>query len=108
LLVVVAATRGYPLSHLSIVGVVLSAVLLWLGSLSVLGVAIFMSVVFRSVIGSVLATALAVYLMFVLPGPLPVDGISYLRHLRGVGMEAHAALLLDQRGPVHGWELRSH
>lgn len=69
LLVLVAATLGYPLGQLSIVGVVLSAVLLWLGSLSVMGVALLMSVVFRSVIGSILATTLAVYLMFVLPGP---------------------------------------
>lgn len=87
LLVFVAATLGYPLGHLSIVGVVLSAVLLWLGSLSVLGVAILMSVVFRSVIGSVLATTLAVYLMFVLPGPFMDRSLWSEYHTFGISEE---------------------
>jgi ABC-type transport system involved in multi-copper enzyme maturation permease subunit len=87
LLVVVAATREYPLSHLSIVGIVLSDMLLWLGSLSVLGVAILMSVVFRSVIGSVLATTLAVYLMFVLPGPFMDRSLWTEYHTFGISEE---------------------
>lgn len=67
-----AAARGYPLGSLSMSGIALSTLLLWLGSLVVLGVALLTSVVFRSVIGSVVATVLALYLVFNLSGVLDV------------------------------------
>jgi ABC-2 type transport system permease protein len=66
-LIISAAARDYPLGYLSITGVALSTVLLWLGSLSVLGVALFFSVVFRNVLTSAAATLLVVYLMFLGP-----------------------------------------
>lgn len=66
-LVVSAALRGYPVGDISIVGVVLSTVLLWLGSLSALGAALLISVLFRGILKSVVATVGAVYLVFTFP-----------------------------------------
>jgi len=67
LLVIAAAVRGYPLENLNIAGAVLSAILMWLGSLFVLGVALLASDIFKNVMASVMATALAMYLVFALP-----------------------------------------
>ncbi len=66
-LIVSAGARHYPLGHLSISGIALSTVLMWLGSLSVLGVALLCSTFFRSVLMSAVATLLVVYLMFLGP-----------------------------------------
>lgn len=66
-LVISAAAGGYPLEHLSIRGLALSAGLIWLGSLSVLGGALLVSVVFRDVFKSVVATGVVLYLVFAFP-----------------------------------------
>lgn len=47
-----AAAKGYPMDLLSIMGVVLSVLLLWLGSLSVFGLALAVSVLLRNVVWS--------------------------------------------------------
>ncbi len=47
-----AAAKGYPLDVLSITGVALSILLLWLGSLSVFGLALAVSVLLRNVVWS--------------------------------------------------------
>jgi ABC-type transport system involved in multi-copper enzyme maturation permease subunit len=65
-LIVSAAVKGYPLGSVSIVGVALSVVLLWLGSLLVLSVASLASVLFRDAIKSF---ALAGVLVFLLLSP---------------------------------------
>lgn len=69
-LVFFAGLKEYPLDTLSVVGLALSAALLWLGSLSVLGLATLTSVVFRDVIASAIATPLSLFLLFFLPGAL--------------------------------------
>lgn len=66
-LILSASLKGYPLGALSIVGLILSVVLLWLGSLSVLGVAALVSVAFRDVISSAIATPLSLVLVFLFP-----------------------------------------
>ncbi len=60
-IVVSAATSGYPIGMFSFFGVALSVALLWIGSLLVLGTAVLMSVVFRSVLFSLTATVVALY-----------------------------------------------
>lgn len=50
-----AAAKGYPLDSLSPTGVALSILLLWLGSLSVLGLALALSALMRNALWSVLA-----------------------------------------------------
>jgi ABC-type transport system involved in multi-copper enzyme maturation permease subunit len=50
-----AATKGYPLEPLSATGIAFSIVLLWLGSLSVFGVALAFSVFMRNVVWSAVA-----------------------------------------------------
>lgn len=67
-LIVSAGLKGYPLGELSVAGLFLSVTLLWLGSLSVLGLATLASVVFRDVIASAIATPLVLVLIFFLPG----------------------------------------
>jgi ABC-2 type transport system permease protein len=47
-----AAAKGYPLQILSIEGVALSILLLWLGSLSIFGLALAVSVLLRNVVWS--------------------------------------------------------
>lgn len=47
-----AAAKGYPMDPLSITGVVLSILLLWLGSLSIFGLALAISVLLRNVVWS--------------------------------------------------------
>ncbi len=71
-LIVSAAERGYPLGYLSVWGVALSTVLLWLGSLSVLGLASLSSIILRSLVGAGLTTVLALFLVFNLSGILDV------------------------------------
>ena len=58
-----AGFKGYPLEELSVVGSVLSVVLLWLGSLFVLGVALVFSVTIRNLLVGVGATLAALVLL---------------------------------------------
>ena len=68
LVVLVAFVRGYPVGRLvSVPGVALSVLLVWLGALSVLGVALLASVLFRSVISSVVAVVVALFVIAVFP-----------------------------------------
>lgn len=69
-LIAVAWTRGYPVGSVSFAGAVLSTVLVWLGSLSILGVALLFSVMFGRVLASIVATGVVVYLMLTGPGYL--------------------------------------
>ena len=62
-LMVAAGIRGYPLGELSVVGAVLSVVLLWVGSLFVLGVALIFSVLTRNVLVGIVATLAALVLL---------------------------------------------
>lgn len=78
-LIVSASLKGYPLDTLNVMVLVLSATLLWLGSLSVLGVATLASVVFRDVIASAVATPLALVPIFFIPAPF----VSYFLQLLG-------------------------
>lgn len=59
--------RGYPARSISVADVLSTAGLFWLGTLSVLGVATLASVLFRDVIRSVVATAVALYAISSLP-----------------------------------------
>lgn len=68
-LIVAAVAKGYPLGLLNVSGVVLSTALIWLGSLSVLGLAVTFSVLFRNSLLSLAVTFVTVCLGFyVLPG----------------------------------------
>ncbi len=68
-LIVAAVARGYPPGLLSAYGVVLSTVLMWLGSLSILGLAVTFSVLCRNALVSAVAAFVTSYLIFyVLPG----------------------------------------
>ena len=67
LLIFVGAANGYPLDFLSMAGLGFSAGLMWLGSLFVLGVGLLCSIFLRSVLGSIVATVLAVYAVYALP-----------------------------------------
>ena len=60
-----AAARGYPFEQFSLAGVALSALLLWLGALFVLGVALLASVIFRNLVASVAATVLTLYVVLI-------------------------------------------
>lgn len=66
-LILIAAYKGYPLGHMSMTGVTLSTLLLWLGSLSILGLALLISVVFDDVIRSALVGLAFTLMVFVLP-----------------------------------------
>lgn len=66
-LILYATYKGYPTSSLSAVGVWLSTALIWLGSLSVLGMALLVSVLFRDVVRSTIITLVAVFLLFEFP-----------------------------------------
>lgn len=65
-----AAVRGYPMELISIPGVALSVALFWTGSLSVLGTALLMSVVFGNVLFSLTATVGFSYAALTGPGLL--------------------------------------
>ena len=67
LLLAVAAARGYPLGQMRVTEAVLSVVVLWLGVLFVLGTALLVSVAFQSITVSVVACALALFCVFVVP-----------------------------------------
>lgn len=67
LLTCVAAARGYPLGQLRVLEAVLSVLVLWLGVLFVLGTALLISVIFRSVLVSVVACVLTLTLVLALP-----------------------------------------
>ncbi len=54
-LVVSAGARGYPLDHLNPTGIALSILMLWLGSLSVFGLALACSVLLRNLVWSAIA-----------------------------------------------------
>ena len=67
LLILIASSKGYPLGFLNTTGLMFSAGLMWLGSLFVLGIGLFISILLRSVLGSVLATVIAAYAVYALP-----------------------------------------
>lgn len=50
-----AAAKGYPLDPLSVTGIVLSILLLWLGSLSIFGLTLAVSALLRNVVWSAIA-----------------------------------------------------
>ncbi len=62
-LMVIAGIKGYPLGELSVVGAALSVVLLWVGSLFVLGVALIFSILTRNVLVGIVATLAALVLL---------------------------------------------
>jgi len=67
LLIVAAAIRGYPVGQLGTTEAIVSVIVLWLGVLFVLGTALFVSTVFRSIVASIVACALTLFLVFSLP-----------------------------------------
>lgn len=67
LLLAVAAARGYPIGQMRSAEALLSVLVLWSGVLFVLGTALLVSVVFRSVAVSIVACALTLFLVFALP-----------------------------------------
>lgn len=82
LLVGVAAVRGYPIGQIRIPEASLSVLVLWLGLLSVLGTALLVSTIFRSVLASVVACVATLFLVFVFPALatelyLPVNHFDY-------------------------------
>lgn len=69
MLIIAAVVRGYPLGLLNVYGVAFSTALIWLGSLSVLGLALTFSVVFRNTLVSLAVNFVIVCLCFyALPG----------------------------------------
>ncbi len=67
LLIGAAAVREYPLGELRILEAVISVLVLWLGVLSVLGIALVVSILCRSVTTSVVACASSLLFVFALP-----------------------------------------
>jgi ABC-2 type transport system permease protein len=67
LLLAVAAARGYPLGQMRITETMLSVLVLWLGVLFVLGTALLVSIIFRTITASIVACALTLFLVFALP-----------------------------------------
>ncbi len=67
LVLAVAAARGYPIGQMQSTEAVLSVLVLWLGVLFVLGTALLVSVLFRSITASIVACALTLFLVFALP-----------------------------------------
>ena len=65
--VVSGYAHGYPAASVDAARTLAQSGLFWLGALSVLGVAILASVLFRDVIRSVIATAATLYAIFYLP-----------------------------------------
>lgn len=66
-IVVSGYAHGYPAASINAGRLLASAGLFWLGTLSVLGVSLLASVLFRDVIRSVIATAATLYAIFYLP-----------------------------------------
>lgn len=67
LLLAVAAARGYPLGQMRITETILSVLVLWVGVLFVLGTALLVSIIFRTITASIVACALTLFLVFALP-----------------------------------------
>lgn len=67
-LIVSADARGYPLDHLNSTGIALSILLLWLGSLSVFGLALACSVLVRNLVWSAIAVLSLLALAWSLSG----------------------------------------
>ena len=67
LLLIVAAVRGHPFEQMRVVEAVLSVVVLWLGVLFVLGTALLVSTIFRSITASIVACVLTLFFVFALP-----------------------------------------
>lgn len=61
-----AWARGYPLEEVSVTGVLLSVMLIWLGSLFVLGVSLAVSTLFGDVLKSLVIAAVVLYFMLAL------------------------------------------
>ena len=95
LVAALAAARGYPLGKIGLAGIALSAVLIWLGSLFVLGVGLLASVLLRSVIGSIVASVAALLLVFIFPSPF-TNYSSWLGHALGISRNAVQKLFLPQ------------
>lgn len=83
-LVVSAGARGYPLESLDIAGVALSVVLLWLGSLSVFGLALTLSVALKNLIWSAVAILALMALTWSLSNLLLGFWMNYFLDDRGV------------------------
>lgn len=66
-MVVSAYAHGYPSGAVDLGRVAVSAVLFWMGSLFVLGIALLASVVFKDVIRTLIATVVTLYLVFSIP-----------------------------------------
>ena len=75
---ILAAVYGYPVGQLEPASVVLSALLMWTGVLSALSIALLASVVFDDVVKSLVATAVATFLVFVFPVALGIPDRSWL------------------------------
>ena len=67
LLLTIAAVRGYPLGEMRVLEAMLSILVLWLGVLFVLGTALLVSVIFRSIAASIVACALTLFFVFSFP-----------------------------------------
>ena len=65
-----AYARGYPWAFFRVTEILISSFLFWLGSLSVLGLALLASVVFGDIIRSVVALIVVAYLIYAGPGLL--------------------------------------
>lgn len=84
-LIAMAALRGYPLGQLNTLEVFISVFVLWLGVLFVLGTALLVSVLFQTVIASIVACALTLSLVFALPvvvAALHPSGLAFELSLR--------------------------
>lgn len=67
-LLLATAAKSYSLEEISLTGVLIATVLLWLGSLFVLGVALLLSIILRSALAAFIATLISVYLLlFIMP-----------------------------------------
>lgn len=90
-LVLSAFLKEYPLGALSVAGFVLSTMLLWLGSLFVLSLAVLVSVVFRDVIVSAIATPFSLALALFFPVFLPEPFVSRIFRLSEAPVSPDAA-----------------
>lgn len=67
LLLTVAAVRGYPIWEMRVLETVLSVIVLWCGVLFVLGTALLVSTIFRTITASIVACAVTLFLVFAFP-----------------------------------------
>ena len=89
MLLVAAVARGYPSDLLSASGVVLSTLLMWLGSLSVLGLTMMCSVVCGDTLIGASAAIVVAYLAFYVLPPLAAGLVRYD--------------LFEQVAPLYSW-----